>query len=65
MRVLSRKLSVVIPGTGGHKAPELFWDVGEVRVKEPPGFHGISDPFISHEIFYRDLNTFYKYCLSE
>ena len=47
---------------GQVSALELFsgcWRTAEV--KEPPCFHEISDPFISHEIFYRAFNTFYKY----
>ena len=65
MRVLSWKLSVVIPWTG---VPSWSWCrltfifellVSE-RVKEPPCFHEISDLFISHEIFYRNLLS--EYC---
>lgn len=40
----------------------LFSGCWRVRgVKEPPCFYEISDPFISHEIFYRTLSTFNKH----
>ena len=72
MRVLSWKLSVVIPWTG---VPSWSWCrltfIFELlvsgRVKEPPCFHDffylyleMSDLFILHEIFYRNLLS--EYC---